>query len=112
MVSKPAAERYASLVHRSLTHVNVWPLDQWTALVRSSGLVIERAEPLLSPVATKAFEALLPAAYANRLWRKATGSRPPHPDILVRAAEKRLWPLVRSGATDGSNLFVVARKPG
>jgi hypothetical protein len=111
-VSKPAAERYASLVHRSLTHVNVWPVAQWTDLVRTSGLVVERAEPILSPAATKAFEALLPAAYANRLWRKATGARPPHPDLLVRAVEKRIWPLVREGAPDGSNLFVVARKPG
>jgi len=109
--SAKLADRYARLVHRSLTHVNVWPAATWTQIVASAGMAVERAEPILSPPATKWFEALLPAAYGSRLWRRVTGRRPPHPGMFVRMAERRMLPLVRQGSAAGSNLFVVARKP-
>jgi hypothetical protein len=58
-----------------------------------------------------AFEALLPAAYANRIWRRVTGKRPPHPAPMRRAAERLLLPLVLRADPQGSNLFVVSQKP-
>jgi hypothetical protein len=110
-VGSPAlAERYARLVHRSLTHVNVWPVTKWTQIVASAGMAVERAEFILSPSATKWFEVLLPAAYASRVWRRVIGQRPPHPEVLVRVAERRLLPLITQESVAGSNLFIVARK--
>jgi SAM-dependent methyltransferase len=110
-ISSSLADRYARAVHNRLTHINVWPSQAWIEVTRAAGFDIDRAAVTVSPLATKAFEALLPAAYANRLWREATGHRPPHPEPFVKAAERVLLPLVRNQPTNGSNLFVVARKP-
>jgi SAM-dependent methyltransferase len=109
--SEGAANRYARLVHRSLTHVNVWDAAKWADLANSSGLTVEETRRLLSPAATMTFEGLLPAAFANRLFRVVTGRRPPHPKPFVRALTRLLYPLVANEGPEGSNLFVVARKP-
>jgi SAM-dependent methyltransferase len=111
LLNQGVAARYALLVHRALTHVNVWPAVRWIALASSSGLVVEQARPILSPGATKLFEALLPAALASRAWRRVTGTRPPHPEALMRMAERRMRPYVIHESPKASNLFVVARKP-
>ncbi|MBI5289524.1 MAG: class I SAM-dependent methyltransferase [Chloroflexi bacterium] len=105
------AKRYADVVHRSLTHVNIWKAERWASLVREAGFDIQRMEPILSPAATRAFEALLPAAYANRFFRQLTGRRPPHPRPFVLAMERALRSLVLNDSPRGSNLFLVARRP-
>lgn len=111
LVSRNRAEQYANALHRQLTHVNIWPRERWTEATEAAGLKIERATPTVSPGATRAFEALLPAAFANRIWRQATGNRPPHPEAFVNAAVRLLRPLAMQHSESGSNLFVVARKP-
>ena len=109
--SRSLADRYANAVHRRLTHVNIWPAARWVDATTDAGLVVERQAATVSPTATMAFESLLPAAFANRLFRMATGRRPPHPAMFVWAAERVLRGTVMKHSPDGSNLFVVARKP-
>lgn len=104
------AQRYATALHAALTHVNVWAADHWIDLVRDSGLEVTHTERALSHRATMAFEALLPAAYANRVWRRLTGKRPPHPAPMRRIAERILLPLLLEDDPRGSNLFLVAAK--
>lgn len=111
LANSSVADAYARAVHKGLTHVNVWPADRWLEMTRGAGFSIERSAATISPRATMAFEALLPAAFVNRLWRVVTGKRPPHPELFVRAAERALRPLVMQDSAGGSNLFVVARKP-
>lgn len=111
IASTGAAEKYAGALHRQLTHVNIWPASKWVELTEAPGLTIERATPIVSPAATRAFEALLPAAFANRMWRVVTGSRPPHPDVFVNTAVRMLRTIALQQGEDGSNLLVVARKP-
>lgn len=108
--SRALADRYAAALHRQLTHVNVWPAERWLDLVRESGLSVERACATVSPGATRLFEMMLPAAFANRMFRYATGRRPPHPDVFVRVARRLLRGSVMAASPNGSNLFVVARK--
>jgi SAM-dependent methyltransferase len=109
--ARRAAGWYATTLHRQLTHVNVWPADHWTALVRDAGMRVERSTTFIGPGATRAFEALLPAAFASRLFRKAFGRRPPHPEPLVALAQGGLRRFIGGESADGSNLLVVARKP-
>ncbi len=109
--NRTAADRYATTLHRQLTHVNIWPQDRWIEATTSAGLAIETARAIVSPSATRAFEALLPAAFANRIWRQATGNRPPHPEAFVNAAIRLMRPLAMQQSEGGSNLFIVARKP-
>ena len=111
LASSAVADGYARAVHKRLTHVNVWPADRWLEMTRAAGFGLEQVAATVSPGATIAFEVLLPAAFASRLWRVATGKRPPHPAPFVRAAERVLRPLVMQDSAGGSNLFVVARKP-
>jgi SAM-dependent methyltransferase len=106
------ADNYAGTLHRGLTHVNIWPAEQWAAATRDAGLDITECRPLFAPRATVAFETLLPAALASRAWRKLAGKRPPHPELVVRAVERLLRPLVLEESGRGSNLLVVARRPG
>lgn len=110
VVSRSAAESYASRIHRGLTHINVWPADVWERTIADAGLTVEHSEMLLSPRATMAFETLLPAALANRLWRRVLGSRPPHPAPLRALARRAFEPLIDDASDRGSNLFLVARK--
>jgi SAM-dependent methyltransferase len=105
------ADAYAGALHKGLTHVNVWPASRWLECTEAAGLDLRSAAATVSPSATMAFEALLPAAFANRLWRIATGRRPPRPGPFVRVVERVLRPLVMQDSAGGSNLFVVARKP-
>ena len=104
-------ERYADALHRQLTHVNVWPRDRWIDLVRSAGLEVTRADTFIGAGATRAFEALLPAAFGSRVFRTLFGRRPPHPAPFVSAAERGLGRFIGGPAPDGSNLIIVARKP-
>ena len=110
LASAKIADRYANALHRQLTHVNVWPAQRWLDLVQGTGLTIERACATVSPGATRVFEAMLPAAFANRMFRYATGHRPPHPEPFVRLARRLLRGQVMAASADGSNLFIVARK--
>jgi SAM-dependent methyltransferase len=105
------ADRYAGVVHRGLTHVNVWPADRWISLTRDAGLEIVECRTIMSPRATRTFEFLLPAALASRAWRNVFGARPPHPAFVVRALTRAFRPLLLDETERGSNLLVVARKP-
>jgi SAM-dependent methyltransferase len=105
------ADGYARLVHRGLTHVNIWPLERWTEITRASGLDVVHTQPVLSPRATRVFETLLPLALASRAWRVALGKRPPHPRRIMNVFARAFRPLLLDDSPEGSNFLVVARKP-
>jgi SAM-dependent methyltransferase len=111
MASKGLAEKYSAFVNKRLTHVNIWPAERWDEITRAGGLVVDRVQPLFSPRATIAFETLMPAAFASRLWRQALGRRPPHPAPFIWAARRALLPLLQQESSRGSNLLVIAHKP-
>lgn len=111
VASRRAAEAYGARVNRMLTHVNVWPAERWTSLAAGAGLRVEEARAHVSPGATMAFELLLPAAFASRMFKRATGRRIPHPDVALRVVTPLARRLVSGASARGSNLLVVARKP-
>jgi len=111
LVSKDLAASYGARVTRLMEIENDWPMQRWRDMTENAGLVIDECRAILSPAATMATEALLPAAYASRLYRKAFGRRPPRPAPLVPILESMIKPWVEDDSPGGSNILVVARKP-
>jgi SAM-dependent methyltransferase len=110
-LSKGLSAAYGTFVSRLMEIENDWPMQRWRDLTEEAGLVVEQCTAILSPAATMATEALLPAAYASRLYRKAFGRRPPRPAPLLPLLESMLKPWVEDDRPGGSNILVVARKP-
>lgn len=108
----PLGRAYARRVNGLLGHVNLWSLEDWRARVEEAGFEIERCREIVSPRVTFIWDLGLVFALPDRFWRIATGRRIVKPAPVVRFLQSRLARLVEEDDSDGSNLFMVARKPG
>ncbi len=103
---------YARAVNSLLSHVNLWSPQEWRACVERVGFDIECCRQIISPRATFIWDLGLVFALPERFWRILTGHRLVKPAPVVSFLESRLARLVEEDSPDGSNLFVVVRKPG
>ena len=103
---------YARAVNSLLSHVNLWSPQEWRACVERVGFDIECCREIISPRATFIWDLGLVFALPERFWRILTGHRLIKPAPIVSFLESRLARLVEEDSPDGSNLFVVVRKPG
>jgi SAM-dependent methyltransferase len=108
----PLGRAYAKTMNGLLGHVNLWSLEDWRARVEEAGFEIERCREIVSPRVTFIWDLGLVFALPERFWRIATGRRLIKPAPVVRFLQSRLARLVEEEDSDGSNLFMVARKPG
>ena len=102
---------YARAVNSLLSHVNLWSPQEWRACVERAGFDIECCREIISPRATFIWDLGLVFALPERFWRILTGHRLVKPAAVVSFLESRLARLVEEDSSDGSNLFVAARKP-
>jgi len=102
---------YARVVNSLLSHVNLWSAQEWQACAERSGFDIECCREIVSPRATLIWDLGLAFALPERFWRIVTGRRLVKPAPYVRFIESRLAGVVEEESSEGSNLFVVARKP-
>jgi SAM-dependent methyltransferase len=106
----PLGRAYARVLNSLLSHVNLWSAQEWRACAERSGFDIECCREIVSPRATLIWDLGLPFALPERLWRIVTGRRLVKPAPYVRFLESRLASAVEEDGSQGSNLFVVARK--
>ena len=106
------ADGYVKRVHRSFKHHNLHEPPFWLDLVRDAGLEIIEQRRIISKKATRGFDIGLPTALISQAGRLRSGKRMVwHPEPLINAWMRVLRPLAEAEDGDGSNLFVVARKP-
>ncbi len=109
-----AGDAYVRRVHKSFKHINLHDPDWWLSMVREAGFVVEQERRIISRTATRMFDLGMPTAMVSQIGRLTTGRRAVwHPEPLVRFWSHVLLPIVEKEEDpgDGSNLFVVARRP-
>lgn len=110
----PVADAYVRRVHRSFKHNNLHEPEWWMEMVADAGFAVERQRRIISRAATRAFDFGLPTAMLSQAGRLTHGRRAVwHPQPLVEGWVRVLRRLVakEEAPGDGSNLFVVARRP-
>ncbi|MGA2286231.1 MAG: class I SAM-dependent methyltransferase [Dehalococcoidia bacterium] len=107
----PLGRAYARALNSRLAHVNLWSPEQWRACIEGAGFETERCQEIVSPRVTMVYDLGLAFAMPERFWRILTGHRLTKPARVVSFLESRFAGLVEAHSSDGSNLFVVARKP-
>jgi SAM-dependent methyltransferase len=103
---------YADRLNGMFDHFNLWPPERWTSTLEGVGLQVDVCRPIVSPRATAIFDLMLPSALPSQLGRLITKKRMVYrPPGMVNWLQSRFRRLVNEEEDDGSNLFVVARKP-
>ena len=86
--------------------------EMWLIKIRKAGFVIEKSEDIISPTITKLFDIFLLTSWPSQLFKPLFARRFVYrpkflSDILVRI----FLNILKDSDKDGTNLFVVARKP-
>ncbi len=107
-----AGKLYADRLNSTFSHINLWTPERWSELLAGLGMQIEVCREIVSPRATAIYDMWLPTALPSQAMRLLTKKRfvyrpPGMTDFLAR----RFASLVNDEETEGSNLFLVARKP-
>lgn len=108
----PLGRVYARAVNSSLGHVTLWDSQEWRARVERAGFEVECCQEIMSPRATFIWDIGLVFALPERFWRIIMGRRLIKPAFIVNFLHSRFATLEEKEGQYGSNLFVVARKPG
>jgi hypothetical protein len=103
---------YADRLNKTWDHHNLWTPDDWASSVEKTGLRVETCRPIMSARATATFDLMLPTALPSQIGRLVTKKRFVHrPPGMVNLLTSRFARLVNEDEREGSNLFLVARKP-
>ncbi|HEY8172178.1 MAG TPA: class I SAM-dependent methyltransferase [Dehalococcoidia bacterium] len=103
---------YADRLNKTWDHFNLWTGDEWASRIKSCGLLVETCKPIMSARATATFDLMLPTALPSQIGRLVTKKRFVHrPPGMVEMLTSRFARLVNEEEREGSNLFIVARKP-
>lgn len=107
------AKKYMRKYHQVFKHETLWSDKKWRNILQKAGFKVKTVREIISPEATSAFDFYLltawPSQIAKILFGKRWAFRPGwFREWLVR---RYAW-LVEQEETEGSNLFVVAVKPG
>lgn len=103
---------YARLLNKAVYHHSLLSESEWLDVLKRTGFAVERHEMIIGRRALKAFDLTLPFAAPAQLVRLLFGGRGGRrPDFIVNFWESRLKGVVDGDGGEGSNIFVVARKP-
>ncbi len=104
---------YCRLQDRLFAHRSLLPRRTWEEWFRDSGFDLLDSRPIVSPRLTLGWDLLLPLALPFRLGRRFGCSFLWHPPWFRRLLAPLCRVLLREHPAGlGSNMFVVARKPG
>lgn len=107
------ARIYYRLYNRAFKHINLWPQTRWAKLIRSAGFKLVYIQEIISPPATKIFDLFLITALPSQIGRWLFGNR----FIWGLSWKKKLLstifgPFITTPSSTGSNIIIVAQKPG
>lgn len=106
--SKFLLKKYNHLFHR---HVIV-NKNIWLQYLKKAGFSIERSEDIISPSIVKIYDFFMVTAWLSQISRSIIGKRIVYrPTFITDILTKIFLPIMNKKETNGTNLFIVARKP-
>ncbi|QQS39303.1 class I SAM-dependent methyltransferase [Candidatus Woesebacteria bacterium] len=107
------AKKYIKIYHKVFKHETLWTKDKWQKVLERNGFEIVEIREIISPEATKMFDFFIMTSWPFQIIKIITGKRMSwRPKWFREMLVKRFAYLVEQEETEGSNLFVVARKKG
>lgn len=107
-VSKFLLKKYNYLFHRNVI-VNK---KVWLKYIKEAGFTIERSEDIISPTVVKIYDFFMISALLSQLPRPIIGKRIVYrPKFITNLLTKIFLPIMDKKEVNGTNLFIVARKP-
>ena len=108
-----ASDMYEGIFNKFFHRKTLISSSMWLAKIQKAGFMIERSQDIISPTITKLFDIFLLTSWPSQLFKPILARRHVYrpklfSDVLVRVFLKSL----KDSDKDGTNLFVVARKPG
>lgn len=86
--------------------------EMWLKKIQNAGFTIETAKDIISPKITKLFDIFLLTAWPSQLLKPLLGRRLVYrPKIVSDILVKFFLRFMKDSDTNGTNLFVVARRP-
>lgn len=106
--SKFLLKKYNHLFHRDvIVNKNVW-----LRYIKDAGFSIERSEDIISPSVVKIYDFFMITAWLSQIPRPIIGKRIVYrPAFITNILTKIFLPFMDKKETNGTNLFIVARKP-
>lgn len=105
--SKFLLKTYNDLFHRKV----VVDKKVWLRYIKKAGFIIERSEDIISPSVVKTYDLFMATAWLSQLSKPILGKRLVYrPTIVTNILTKIFLPFIEQ-ETNGTNLFIVARKP-
>lgn len=106
--SKFLLKKYNRLFHRDvIVNKNVW-----LRYIKDAGFSIERSEDIISPSVVKIYDFFMITAWLSQIPRLIIGKRIVYrPAFITNILTKIFLPFMDRKETNGTNLFIVARKP-
>lgn len=105
------AQAYSGVHDRVFRHVSLLPEAGWRSVLEAARFEVVEARQVVSPEITRAFDLLTPLGLIYRLGAIADLPSVPRPRWWCRFWWKRFAPMVAADCSQGSCLFIVARKP-
>lgn len=106
--SKFLLKKYNHLFHRNVIvnkHI-------WLRYLKNAGFSIERSEDIISPSVVKIYDFFMVTAILSQIPRRIIGKRIVYrPAFITNILTKIFLPIMNKKETNGTNLFIVARKP-
>jgi SAM-dependent methyltransferase len=103
---------YADRLNATFSHINLWTPERWAEALKALGMEVEVCREIVSPRATAIYDMWLPTALSSQVLRLLTKKRFIYrPPGMVDFLTRRFAKLVNEDEAEGSNLFLVARKP-
>lgn len=102
------SKSFNKLFHRE----TLLPKEDWVKKIERTGFIIEKSEDIISPTITKLFDLFLITSWPSQILRPIVGRRFVYRpqfvnDLLVRIFLR----YIEEPDKNGTNLFVIARKP-
>ncbi len=106
--SKFLLKKYNRLFHRNvIVNKNIW-----LRYLKNAGFSIERSEDIISPSVVKIYDFFMITAWLSQIPRPIIGKRIVYrPAFITNILTKIFLPFMDKKETNGTNLFIVARKP-
>ena len=103
---------YTDLYNKVFKHHTVLEKKEWEKQIARVGFKIEESREIISPTITRLFDVFLITALPSQVLKKAFGRRVIfRPRFVLTFLTRIFIKYVEEEEDEGSNLFIVARKP-
>lgn len=103
---------YSKIYNKIFKRHTLLTRESWKKKIIEAGFEIEKFEDIISPQITTLFEIFLATSWPSQIFQPILGKRVSwRPNFMNTLLTKLFLPYIAAKDSNGTNLFVVARKP-